>query len=234
VGRLRWAKVAGAVRSSTVVVPDVLREQHTQVPLAEDQHAIGEFGSEGADEPFGETVRPWATRRTPDHADAHIGQDSVERCGELASPIPEEERELGDAIAKIHDQVPDLLGGPAAVGVRGRAQDVHGSAGDLQDEEHVDPLECDCAVHGEEVAGQHGRCRGAQELPPGRVGAPVWHWGDPQPLEHAADRGGPHAMTQFEQLAPIRWYPQLWFSLAMRAISTDTASSMGGRPRRWG
>jgi hypothetical protein len=81
VGRLRWAKVAGAVRSSTVVVPDVLREQHTQVPLAEDQHAIGEFGSEGADEPFGETVRPWATRRNPDHADAHIGQDSVERCG---------------------------------------------------------------------------------------------------------------------------------------------------------
>jgi hypothetical protein len=28
------------------------------VPLAEDQHAIGEFGSEGSDEPFGETVGP--------------------------------------------------------------------------------------------------------------------------------------------------------------------------------
>ena len=45
-GRLRWAKVAGAVESSPVVTPNVLREYHTQVPLVEDQHAIGEFGSE--------------------------------------------------------------------------------------------------------------------------------------------------------------------------------------------
>jgi hypothetical protein len=58
VGRLRWAKVAGAVWSPAVVVPDVLREYHTQMPLIEDQHVVGEFSSEGADESFGETVRP--------------------------------------------------------------------------------------------------------------------------------------------------------------------------------
>jgi hypothetical protein len=29
-----------------------------QVSLTEDQHAVGEFGSQGAHEPFGETVRP--------------------------------------------------------------------------------------------------------------------------------------------------------------------------------
>src|SRR3712207_4244446 len=29
-------------------------------------------------------------------------------------------------------------------------------------------------------------------------------------------------------------YPQLWFSRAMRSISTATASSTGGRPRWWG
>jgi len=55
--RLRWAKVAGTVRPLTVVVPNVLRKHHTQVPLTEDQQAVGEFGSEGAYEPFGETVR---------------------------------------------------------------------------------------------------------------------------------------------------------------------------------
>jgi hypothetical protein len=38
-------------------VPNIFREQCTQVPLTEDQHTVGEFGSEGADEPFGETVR---------------------------------------------------------------------------------------------------------------------------------------------------------------------------------
>jgi hypothetical protein len=39
-------------------VPNVLRKHDTQVPLTGDQHAVGEFGPEGADEPFGETVRP--------------------------------------------------------------------------------------------------------------------------------------------------------------------------------
>jgi hypothetical protein len=48
------------------------------VSLAEDQHAVGEFGSQGADEPFGETVRPGASRGNLDRLDAHIGQDGIE------------------------------------------------------------------------------------------------------------------------------------------------------------
>ncbi len=50
-----WAKFAGAVRSSTVVVPNVVCEHHTQVPLIEDQHAVGEFGSDRPHEPFGDS-----------------------------------------------------------------------------------------------------------------------------------------------------------------------------------
>jgi hypothetical protein len=99
---------------------------------------FGEFGSDRADEPFDETVRPRATRRYPDHTDAHIGQDGVERCGELASPISDEEPELGDAIVEVHHEVADLLSGPSAVGVGGRAEQVHRSGGDLEDEEHVE------------------------------------------------------------------------------------------------
>jgi hypothetical protein len=48
--------VKGAVGSSTVAVANVLREHNTQVPLAEDQHTVDEFGSKGAYEPFGDTV----------------------------------------------------------------------------------------------------------------------------------------------------------------------------------
>lgn len=55
---MRWAIVAGSVGSPAVVVPDVGPEYHTHVPLIEDQHAVGEFGSQGADESFGETVGP--------------------------------------------------------------------------------------------------------------------------------------------------------------------------------
>jgi hypothetical protein len=76
-GRSRWAKVAGTVGPSAVVMANVLCERYMQVPLIEDQYAVGEFGSDSAHESFGETVRPRATRRDPDHADTHIGQDGV-------------------------------------------------------------------------------------------------------------------------------------------------------------
>jgi hypothetical protein len=46
VGRLWWAEIAGPVRPSTVVVPNIFREHYTQMPLIEDQHAVGEFGHE--------------------------------------------------------------------------------------------------------------------------------------------------------------------------------------------
>jgi hypothetical protein len=39
-------------------VPNIFREHCTQVPLVEDQHAVGEFGSDRAYEAFGKTVCP--------------------------------------------------------------------------------------------------------------------------------------------------------------------------------
>lgn len=75
---MRWAKFAGAVWSLTVVVPDILRERGTQVSLAEDQHTVGEFGSKGAYESFGETVCLRVARRNPHYMDADVGEDSVE------------------------------------------------------------------------------------------------------------------------------------------------------------
>ena len=123
---MRWAQFAGTVRLPTVVMANVLREHQTQVPLTEDQHTIGEFGSDGADEPFGETVRLRAARRNPNPLDAHIGKDGVEGCGELASPVANEDPKLGDAIAEIHDEVADLLDGPSTIGVGGRAQQMYG------------------------------------------------------------------------------------------------------------
>ena len=122
VGWLWWAMVAGSVGSSAVVVPDVGCEYHTHVPLIEDQHAVGEFGSDRPHETFGEAVCPGAPRRNSDHADADIFEDSVERRCELAGSVSDEEPELGDTIAEIHDQVADLLGGPRAVRVRCHTQ----------------------------------------------------------------------------------------------------------------
>jgi hypothetical protein len=82
--------------------------------------------------------------------DAHIGEDGVEGCGELAASVADEDPELGDVVVEVHHEVADLLGGSSAVGVGGRAEQVHGSVGDLEDEEHGDARACDCAVHGED------------------------------------------------------------------------------------
>jgi len=208
-GWLWWAKVAGAVGSSAVVVANIFGEYCTQVALVDDQHAVGQFGSQGADEPFGEAVRSWAPGRNADYLDAHIGQDGVERGGELAGPVADEESELGDAVIEVHHEVADLLGGPSAVGVGGRAQQVHGPIANLQHEEYVDPLEYHRAVNVEEVAGQHRGCLGAQELPPGCVSAPGRRRRNPQALEDATDGRGSYAVAEFEQLALDSLVPQL-------------------------
>jgi hypothetical protein len=107
-GRLAWpwwAKLAGAVWSATVVVPDVVCEHCAQVPLTENQKAVGDFGSDGTHESFSETVCPWATRRSFHHMDARVREDCVERRCELPRPVPNEEPEFGGAVAEIDQEV---------------------------------------------------------------------------------------------------------------------------------
>ena len=81
-----------------------------QVLLAEDQHPVGDLGSDRQHEAFGEAVRPRAPRRDLDHLDARIGQDRVERRRELAGPIADEEPEPGGMVAEVHEEVAGLLG----------------------------------------------------------------------------------------------------------------------------
>jgi len=183
-------------------VPDVLREQHTQVPLAEDQHAIGEFGSEGADEPFGKTVRPRAPRRNPDPADASIGQDGIEGCGGLAGPVADEEPELGDTVVDADHEVADLLGGPSTVGVGDRAEQVHGSVGDPRGRRNMSMrLSVTAQSTGKKSQVSILDAGVRRELSPGRVGVPDRCRRYPRPLENAADHQGSHAVTKLEQLA---------------------------------
>jgi hypothetical protein len=89
----------------------------------------------------------------------------------------------------------------------------------------------------EEVAGQHRGCLRAQELPPGRVGAPDRRWRDPQPLENAADRRGSHAVAEFEQLAldslvsPALIFPGYAFDQQGHSVLDGwTSDAVGIRP----
>ena len=82
--------------------------------LAEDQDAVGEFGSGGPDEAFGEAVRAWAARRDLHGVDPGVSHNVVERCGELSGAVTDEEPEAGGAVVEVHQQVAGLLGGPGS------------------------------------------------------------------------------------------------------------------------
>jgi hypothetical protein len=122
----------GPVRLSTVVVLDVPGEHVAQMPLAQDQHAVGELGSHGANEPFGVTVRPGAPRRDLHGRDVDVSQDGSERGRELACPVADDKPELVDLITEVHHEVADLLRGPPAVRIGRRAEDVDVAAADFQ------------------------------------------------------------------------------------------------------
>jgi hypothetical protein len=119
------------------VVGGIPGKHLAQMPLAEDQHPVGDLGPHCQDEPFGEAVRPRTARRDLDHLDARVRQDRVELCRELTGPVADEEPESGGAFAEVHQQVAGLLGGPAPVGMGGHAQDVQGAVADLEHEQDV-------------------------------------------------------------------------------------------------
>jgi hypothetical protein len=109
------AELVTSVWSSAVVVPGVLGQHGSQVSLIEDQHPVGEFGSRGEHESFGEAVRSGPAWRNLDDLDACVSQDAVERCRELAGSIADEKPEFRGPLAEIHQEIAGLLCGSRTV-----------------------------------------------------------------------------------------------------------------------
>ena len=175
--------------TAPVVVSLVLGQDRPQVPLAEDQHPVGDLGPGGKHEPFRIGIRARATGRDLHDLDTSVGQDRVKRRGELPGPVTDQEPETCSAITEVHQEVADLLCGPGAVRFRGDPEDVHVARSDLHEEQAVQALEGHRAVDVEEVGGEHRGRLGVQELPPRGVGVPLRCRGDLQGLEDPADSG---------------------------------------------
>jgi hypothetical protein len=90
--------------------------------------------------------------------DAGVGQDRVERVGELPGPVPDQEPEARGALPQIHHEVAGLLSGPRPVRVRGHAEDVHITGAHLDHEKAVQAPQDYRAIHVEEVDREHRRC----------------------------------------------------------------------------
>jgi hypothetical protein len=82
------------------------------VLLAEDQHVVQALAAQRANEPLREFVRPRRADRRPDHPRAVPGKDFIERRGELAVPVADQEPEPPGPVAEVRKQVPGLLGRP--------------------------------------------------------------------------------------------------------------------------
>jgi hypothetical protein len=178
------------------VVPGVFVECSAEMVLVGDEHAVGDLAAHGLDEPLRVCVRLWAVRRDLADGDAGVGQDGVECGRELAGPVPDQDLELLGPVAEVDDQVSGLLRGPRPVWVRRDGEDVQVSRFDLEEEEHVQPLQRQGAVDVEEVAGQHrGRLGGKKSPPGGVIAAHRCGW-DTEPFEDAADRGRAHAVAE--------------------------------------
>ena len=61
--------------------------------FAEDEDAVGEFGSGGQDESFGEAVRSRTLRWNLHRVDPGAGRDGVKGAGELAGAVTDEQPE---------------------------------------------------------------------------------------------------------------------------------------------
>ena len=87
--RLRpgWLELLSAMGPLGVVVLDVLGDHRVQMPATEDHHPVGELGSDGADEPLRVAVRLRTPRWNLHDCDSCVGEDGVERGGELTGSV---------------------------------------------------------------------------------------------------------------------------------------------------
>jgi len=220
--------------ASSVVAGLILGQDRPQVPLAEDQHPVGDLGPGGEHEPFCVSVRARAAGRDLHDLDCGVGQGRAGRRGELPGPVTVQEPEAGGAITEIGQEVADLLHGPGTVGVRGDPGDVQVAGAGLYDEQAGRPLESHRAVAVEEVGGEHRGCLGMQELPPRRVGATLRCRGIFSALRTRRIVDAPAWWPGLSSSPWIRWYPQPLFSGASRSMSAAIPALTGGRPVRLG
>jgi len=91
VGLSRCELAEGTVRPAGVVMRQVLGENLPQVVLIDDQQPVEDLPAQGADDPFADRVRSGSLWRAGQNPDALRGEHGVERAGELARAVPDQE-----------------------------------------------------------------------------------------------------------------------------------------------
>jgi hypothetical protein len=148
-----WVLVEALVRTVIVEVPSKFVEDGEGMSLVVDQHSVGAFLADAANEPLGITVRSRGPGRNLDHVDVFGGEYGIEGSGELGVPVTDQEAERGDPFAQIHQEVTGSLSGPGRGRMSGHAEDVDPAGAYFHDEQDVESAQGD-GVEGEEIGGQ--------------------------------------------------------------------------------
>src|ERR671938_1200818 len=175
------------MRPVAVVIVDDDLEHPLEMTAVEDQQPVAAFGADGANEAFCDGVRLRRSHRRADDLDPFASEHDVEVARELAVAIVDEEANRCRSLAERPGELAGLLANPAAAWVCRAASEMHAAAAELDEEEHVQPLQPE-GLDREEVDREHALRLRAQEVSPGEAGALT---GRPQAssLEDRAHRG---------------------------------------------
>src|ERR1019366_8922342 len=148
-----------------VVVDDVVGQYVLQVTATEDQHPVQTLTTHRADEAFGEGVGPWSPDWGANDPNALRAEDLVEARSELGVSVSDQKLDRVSPVGEHQAEVAGLLDSPRPSRVSRDPHHVHPSGVELEEEQHVEPLQ-QHRVDGEEVAGQRGCRLASKELLP--------------------------------------------------------------------
>jgi hypothetical protein len=126
-----WVLAQALVWAVVVEVAHVLVENGAGVLFVVDQHAVGAFGADAADEPFRVAVRLGCARRDLDDGDGFGAEHGIEGFGEFRVPVADQKVESAELITEVHQEVPGGLGSPGRGRVRGHPEEMDLSGADF-------------------------------------------------------------------------------------------------------
>jgi hypothetical protein len=104
--------VQGAVRPVLMMVGLVGTLELPQMGPVPDEGAVQGLAAASADPAFDDRVHPGCLDAAEHGLDPGVGEDGIERGGEVRAAVADHERDPVGLAAEIHDQVAGLLGGP--------------------------------------------------------------------------------------------------------------------------
>jgi hypothetical protein len=117
----------------------------------DDQQPVKTFAADCADPPLSVRSRPGRPHRRLDHLDSFRTEHLVERAGELAVTIANQEPRPDTVVVELRQQVTCLLRDPRPVGIRRDPGEPDATRRQLDEEQDVEPFQ-EQRVDGQEIA----------------------------------------------------------------------------------